>query len=284
MHEPGNDTGRGGVLRESRPGPAAASFASCVWVQEAPKDVAVQAFRVVPNGCVEITSELDGRAPVLRGPSAGPMHGIRAGGTRIVGVRFKPGGAASVFRAPAYELVGLEVPLDELWGSEAHALGERLAGAPSLEVAARTLENAVAKRMDSAQVDPLVGEAVTRMQPWRRGRLDELARDLYVSERQLRRRVLRAVGHSPKLVQRVLRIQAFLALVAARGVDLNLAWTAARLGYADQAHLTRECQALVGDSPVEFVRQASERCKAHDHGVTHAEALRALGARAVTIT
>jgi AraC-like DNA-binding protein len=284
MRKPVNDTGNGGLLREMRPRPAAARFASCLWVQEAPADVAVQAFRVVPNGCVEITSELDGKAPILRGPTAGPMHGIRAGGTRIVGVRFKPGGAPSVFRTPASGLVGHELRLDELWGSEAVALGERLARAPSLEVAARQLESAVARRMDSAQLDPLVGEAVARLQPWRRTRLEDLARDLYVSERQLRRRVLSDVGHSPKLVQRILRIQGFLALVAARGRELNLAWTAARLGYADQAHLTRECRALVGDSPVEFTRQASERCRAHDHGVTHAEAQRALGARAITIS
>jgi AraC-like DNA-binding protein len=76
---------------------------------------------------------------------------------------------------------------------------------------------------------------------------------LGISERQLRRRFADAVGYGPKTLARVLRFQRFLALAAgddpagsARGDLAGLAYAA---GYADQAHLTRECRQLSGRTP-----------------------------------
>ena len=71
-----------------------------------------------------------------------------------------------------------------------------------------------------------------------------------MSERQLRRRFADAVGYGPKTLARVLRFQRFLAL-AGRGDDL--AGLAFEAGYADQAHLTRECRRLSGRTPAELV-------------------------------
>jgi AraC-like DNA-binding protein len=73
------------------------------------------------------------------------------------------------------------------------------------------------------------------------------ALDLGVSERQLRRRFEDAVGYGPKTLARVLRFQRFLALAAGGG---DLARLALSAGYADQAHLTRECRRLAGRTPV----------------------------------
>jgi AraC-like DNA-binding protein len=88
-----------------------------------------------------------------------------------------------------------------------------------------------------------------------------------MSERQLRRRFKAAVGLSPKALERVLRFQRFLALVHTGGWSrLGLARTAAALGYADQAHLTRECVRLSGLPPAELIRQSDIHCRGrHDH-------------------
>jgi transcriptional regulator GlxA family with amidase domain len=82
-------------------------------------------------------------------------------------------------------------------------------------------------------------------------RVDELASSLGFSERQLRRRFLDAVGYGPKTLQRVLRLRRFLA--QAVGSSDGLARAAIDAGYADQAHLSRECRALTGLTPVELV-------------------------------
>ena len=82
-------------------------------------------------------------------------------------------------------------------------------------------------------------------------RVDELGAQLGVSERQLRRRFADAVGYGPKTLARVLRFQRFLAL-AATGDDLRARWRLGA-GYADQAHLTRECRRLAGRTPAELL-------------------------------
>jgi transcriptional regulator GlxA family with amidase domain len=77
-----------------------------------------------------------------------------------------------------------------------------------------------------------------------------ISRRLAVSERHLRRRFLTAVGYGPKTLDRVLRLQRFLALAprAAAGPG-GLAGLAAEVGYADQPHLSRDCARLAGVSP-----------------------------------
>jgi transcriptional regulator GlxA family with amidase domain len=73
-----------------------------------------------------------------------------------------------------------------------------------------------------------------------------LARELAVSERQLRRRVEGAVGYGPKRLARVLRLRRALAAAHA-GTELGR--VAADAGYVDQAHFSHECRLLAGASP-----------------------------------
>jgi AraC-like DNA-binding protein len=77
--------------------------------------------------------------------------------------------------------------------------------------------------------------------------------------RQLRRRCHAVVGYGPKTLQRVLRFRRFVARLDAgppNGQDIHdLAALAALAGYADQAHLTRECRALAGLTPGALARQ-----------------------------
>jgi AraC-like DNA-binding protein len=83
---------------------------------------------------------------------------------------------------------------------------------------------------------------------------------LGLSERQLRRRFVDAVGYGPKTLARILRFQRFLALA---GSGEDLARLALAAGYADQAHLTRETRRLAGRTPLELanarVSPAGER-------------------------
>jgi transcriptional regulator GlxA family with amidase domain len=74
--------------------------------------------------------------------------------------------------------------------------------------------------------------------------VDALAEELGLSERQLRRRCMAGVGYGPKTLQRVLRLRRFLRA----GAD-ELAKAAFDAGFADQAHLTRECRRLTGLPP-----------------------------------
>jgi AraC-like DNA-binding protein len=87
-----------------------------------------------------------------------------------------------------------------------------------------------------------------------------LSSALGTSERQLLRRFDSAVGYGPKTLDRILRFQRFVARapLAARGEE-GLARIAAEVGYADQAHLSRECVRLSGLTPARLVASRGER-------------------------
>ena len=80
----------------------------------------------------------------------------------------------------------------------------------------------------------------------------ELARQAGLSERQLHRRCVPAFGYGPKTLDRILRLQRFLALGRAEP-GAGLARLAADAGYADQAHLGRDCRALAGATPAQLL-------------------------------
>jgi AraC-like DNA-binding protein len=113
--------------------------------------------------------------------------------------------------------------------------------------------------------------------PWRPVNIDALATSLALSASQLRRRCLQAVGVSPKVLQRTLRFQGFLALAQAGatasgrpGAD-GVAGLAVDVGYADQAHLSRECLRLTGLTPSQLLGGTIDRCACgHEHSASYA--------------
>jgi AraC-like DNA-binding protein len=152
-----------------------------------------------------------------------------------------------------------------------------MAGARTPERALMLLQAHLLREFRSAAgVDRLVGEAVRLLMPWHPVDIDTLATYLALSASQLRRRFLHAVGVSPKVLQRTLRFQGFLALAQAgaaasgrRGAD-GVAGLAVDAGYADQAHLSRECLRLTGLTPRQLLGGSIDRCACgHEHSASY---------------
>jgi AraC-like DNA-binding protein len=236
-----------GTYREFAPSPPLHALISCRWVRELPDDHPADPTLVLPDGCVDLIWR-DGEVVVAGLDLAARRSPVRPG-TAIVGVRLRPSVAGAVFGMPASELVDAQVPLDDLLGSRASDLPERLAGVRGREAEHLLLEGLVATAIADASPDPLV-LAATRRLGFPGSRVDELANALGISERQLRRRFHDAVGYGPKTLDRVLRFRRLVS--QARQVsdgELDLARLAADLGYADQAHMTRDCVRLTGMPP-----------------------------------
>lgn len=271
----------GQSYNERRPVAALVQLVSSVWVQQVAPDAAPYPHRNVPNGSVEVICPVGG-VPRIVGPLTRPMVRLLAPGSTVVGLRFHPGAAAGVLGVPPSELVDLELDAGELWGHPAVALGERVASSASPEQAAALVQQLVVGRLAAAaDPDPLVAETVRRLGPWRADDVGSLRSSLSISERQLRRRCQAAIGVAPKTLQRMLRFQGFLALVQfalSRGrnpASDGLAALAADAGYADQAHLTRECVRLTGVTPRTFLRQTAQACGCgHVHEPSFAPLLR----------
>jgi AraC-like DNA-binding protein len=206
---------------------------ACTWE----RDSAGGHARVFPDGCVDLVwraGEL-----FVAGPDSRAFTSPTTPGDTIVGLRFRTGTAGSLLGLPASELLDQRVPVAEIWGPE---LAERLGDAPGAAARRVLLERAVAARIE--RPDMLVLAAVDRL-GWPGSRVGKLSDALGTSERQLRRRFHVAVGYGPKTLDRILRFQRFLR----RAGETDLARTAVELGYADQAHLTRECVRLSGLTP-----------------------------------
>jgi len=84
-------------------------------------------------------------------------------------------------------------------------------------------------------------------------RVDDLARWAGVSVRQLQRSFADHIGVGPKWVIRQYRLYE-IAEQAAHSADIDWAHLAARLGYADQAHLTRDFTRAVGLAPQRYAQ------------------------------
>ncbi|MGH6904941.1 MAG: helix-turn-helix domain-containing protein, partial [Geminicoccaceae bacterium] len=138
-----------------------------------------------------------------------------------------------------------------LWGAGADALTAAVIEQPSVAARLSSATAALAGRLsDAGPIDPMIAAATRWLARRPEGRIEELARFLDLGERRLRRRFVAAVGYGPKTFQRVLRLQRVLALAGrGPGPGLSLAGLAAEAGYADQAHMSRELQALTGRSP-----------------------------------
>jgi AraC-like DNA-binding protein len=237
------------AYREFRPLPALSDVVVCTWERQVPRSGAPSAQRVLPDACVDLVWR--GGDLWTAGPDTQAVMSPLSEGEVITGIRLRPGAAGTLLGLPARELRDTRVPIDVLWGGRGRELAERLGDAADAGARRALLERALLRRRsDAARADTLVAHAI-RLLGRPGSRVDALAYDLAISERQLLRRFDAAVGYGPKVADRVLRFQRFLGLAAEAD---GFARLAAELGYADQAHLTRECAELAGLTPAQLIR------------------------------
>lgn len=218
--------------REHALHPALRGVVEAAWSVGLPSDAAPTEHRVLPDGCIDIVVA-PGADPVIVGPTSRPSLNAMRPGETVHGLRFRPGAAPFLLRASGEELRDRVVPLAEL-----------LPGDP------RDLQALVASHL--SDTDPLVDAAVAQLAHGADVR--GLARELAISERQLRRRFHQAVGYGPKRLARILRLQRLLA-EARRRPTATGAQLAAAAGYADEPHMGRDARALAGTAPRQLLEE-----------------------------
>ncbi|NEB76908.1 helix-turn-helix transcriptional regulator, partial [Streptomyces sp. SID14478] len=181
-------------------------------------------------------------------------------------LRIRPGAARLLLGTSAAELVGRVTPLSGLpgpaTGRVARALGhlgENTTVEEMLAVLAELLPAAFTPRdpADRARAR-LVCAAVSRLSTGPNGvrppSVAVVARELAVSERQLRSLFAEDVGLSPKHFARIDRARQLLAGTAGHpGTPVPWAGLAQATGYYDQSHMAAEFRALFGVAPKAFV-------------------------------
>ncbi|MEV7073772.1 helix-turn-helix domain-containing protein [Streptomyces sp. NPDC093990] len=204
-----------------------------------------------PMTKVIVRREAHGRPTLLvAGPRARATYHEGKRDVSCLELRLAPGTTRPLLGVPAVELVGRIVPLGALPSPGARRLAYELGRLEPEDVAARlpdVLPDRLPDAADGARAE-LLRAAVAALSV-RSGRaprpVGEVARELAVSERQLRNLFSEGVGLSPKHYARVDRVRAVLD----RATELAAAELAAVTGYYDQSHMTSDFRALMGVPP-----------------------------------
>jgi AraC-like DNA-binding protein len=172
---------------------------------------------------------------------------------RIVGVHFRPGGAAPFFGTAPAELTNRHVDLHELAG--ATSLRDQLCSARSTRdrfvILEALLKRSFVATRNRSEVRSAIGSLTRSTTP-----IASLVEASGLSHRRFIDLFTAEVGISPKCFARVSRMQRALRL--ARDTSAPWAELAIECGYSDQSHLIRDLRALCGMTPAQYASRRSD--------------------------
>lgn len=260
-----------GVIERLVPNPPLRAFVDLIWqyrglVQEHDLE------RVLPTGNMGMiinlaedrTRKYDARDPahvevhsgsILVGVHSRPTVIDTVEQAAVMGVSFTPGGAAPFLRVPAAEARDRHISLEDLWGTAARELRERLLAA-NPDDRCRLLEGWLAQRIyGSPPANPAVAYAVREFRgiPHTRSVAD-VTDHVGFSLRRFIEIFDNEVGLTPKLYCRIQRFQYAIKL-AHQTDEVDWADLASASGYYDQSHMIRDFQEFCGMSPSAYLKQ-----------------------------
>jgi AraC-like DNA-binding protein len=196
------------------------------------------------------------RQGVLQGPHDRAFFRDTARRSSVIGVHFRPGGAAALLRLPLHELANRAISLDECVDFEIGELRERLQAQHCARTRLQMLERWLCRRLRQADErwlpDPAIGNALRQFEAAPAlARVDAVRASVGLSERCFTTRFIAQVGLTPKRYLRVRRLQALLRAWAGGRTEpwVQLALDA---GYSDQPHLSHEFRRLTGLAPTGY--------------------------------
>jgi len=256
--------------------PPAAQLArsvACIWTLEGDARAHGEAPQpILPDGRAEFVvhlgdtfARIDQRATerqpwaIFAGQIDQPLMLQPTGRIAVLGVRFRPEGAARFTRVPQHEFVGRTVDVALASPSLANVARRVRESTATLPAAVRLVQHLLARveRPDAGdgRVASIV-DAIIRSAG--RVAIEDVATKIGVSRRQLERLFLRDVGLPPKQLARIARFQRAIRILSedarpARGIR-----TAHASGYADQAHFIRDFREFAGCAPTDHLVARAE--------------------------
>ena len=241
----------------------------CGWRAEVPAGAAGHTQRVLPDGCMDLLL-IEGRV-VVAGPDTAAQLAAQVPGSPVTGLRFRPGRLPTLLGVPAEALRDQRVELADLSPRTRRLAAGSGAGADPVAAsgpspAAGDLHALVALAL-ALRADPPAGPAAGPPLPGpalgllgRGATAAEVAEVLGCTTRTLHRRCRAGLGYGPATARRILRFRAATDLLHA---GVPAAEAAARTGYADQPHLSREVRSLAGVSPGELTGAGAAQAQAN---------------------
>jgi AraC-like DNA-binding protein len=257
------------IARIYQPGPPLGGFVDCLWYFEG-YVADHKRERALPTGTVEIVvslrdeqmrifendADVHGRqfhGSVVCGAHSGYFVLDTSRPAPVIGIHFRPGGAAPFLGIPAGEFTDGHVALEDVWGAAARELRERLMAAESPEAMFVLLERALLARLRRPLLaHPAVAYALRQLTAMPAlARVGQVQAETGYGAKRFIELFRNSVGLTPKLYSRVQRFQKVIGRLA-HGRNVEWALVAIDGGYCDQSHLNREFRAFSGVTPAEY--------------------------------
>ena len=176
----------------------------------------------------------------------------------VIGISFRPGGAAPFLKLPTDEVCNVSLDLDDLWGHLAEELRDRVLSAPLPLAKLRAVEAALLQRAAGLwDEQPVVKYAVSNiLKAPQAARIAEVVHATGFTSRRFIALFKRQVGMAPKLFCRVRRFQRVLQEIT-RGKPVSWADIALDCGYFDQAHFIHDFREFSGVNPSKYLSDHS---------------------------
>jgi AraC-like DNA-binding protein len=194
-----------------------------------------------------------------------PVHRQLIDAPEITTVLMRPGAAAQLSRVPGRELTDTWADArDILSPAEYLEITERVAEQPTIARQIMVIERMLLRRIERfalgslPTLSSLLGSATSALA---RLKVTDLARRASLSERQLNRRMLDALGIGPKLLLRLARVQESVRIVRElrdQRQPRPLDALAQDAGFADASHMTRELRLFTSRPPLLLRERLSE--------------------------
>ncbi len=237
---------------EEKPHPALSKYVACYWrLQSARRLSEAFAYRVVPDGCIDIVCDAQGFHEFrLMGFTTTPSMFELGNNFTYVGIRFMPAAFPFLFNVNASTFTNAHEDLFDVVPSLAKDIAAQLDGPAQTKKIKDHFDSILLKKLKSfnRSEDKRLYNAVNIVLKSNGNVHFNTDINTGISPRQLRRLFQFYIGDTPKAFSKVVRFQHFLKLQSSPtplpGNKLFL-----DAGYYDQPHFNKEFKAFFGLTP-----------------------------------
>lgn len=251
-----------------QPHPDLSALVKFYWTLEVPFDPNNQKQKIIPDGCIEMTFNLEDKikryisenefiihpSSMVMGQRTKSYYIEPLGNVNSFAICFYPYGFASFISTPLENLLDVETPIESLLGEiPAKELEQNIVQAASTLDRIEIIETFLLNKLNQTKtIDSLVKSTVDTLLATNGGAsINQILKDDLSKRRQLERNFKKQIGISPKQLGKVLRLQTALKILLNNNESLtNIAYESE---YFDQAHFIKDFKEFIGTTPKEFL-------------------------------
>ncbi len=251
-----------------QPHPDLSALVKFYWTLEVPFDPSNQKQKIIPDGCIEMTFNLEDKIKryisenefivhpnsMVMGQRTKSYYIEPLGNVNSFAICFYPYGFANFICTPLENLVDVETPIESLFGEiPAKELEQKIIQATSTQERIEIIETFLLNKLNQGKtIENLVKTTVdTLLATNGSTSINQILKDDLSKRRQLERNFKKQIGISPKQLGKVLRLQTALKMLL--NDNENLTSIAYESEYFDQAHFIKDFKEFIGTTPKEFL-------------------------------